>query len=33
LGLDGSTGGGGMLTDESSRHTITNNGATVDTIA
>jgi hypothetical protein len=33
LGLDGSTGGGGMLTDESSRHTLTNNGATVDTIS
>ena len=33
LGLDGSTGGGGMLTDESTRHTLTNNGATVDTIA
>jgi hypothetical protein len=33
LALDGSTGSGGMLVDESSRHTITNNGATIDTIA
>ena len=33
LALDGSTGSGGMLVDESSRHTITNNGATEDTIA
>ena len=33
LALDGSTGSGGMLVDESSRHTLTNNGATVDTIA
>ena len=33
LALDGSTGSGGMLVDESSGHTITNNGATIDTIA
>ena len=33
LALDGSTGSGGMLVDESSHHTITNNGATIDTIA
>jgi len=33
LALDGSTGGGGMLVDESSRHTITNNGATVNYLA
>jgi hypothetical protein len=33
LALDGSTGGGGMLTDETGRHTLTNVGATVDTIA
>lgn len=33
LALDGSTGSGGMLVDESSQHTITNNGATIDTIA
>jgi hypothetical protein len=33
LALDGSVGSGGMLTDELTRHTLTNNGATVDTIA
>jgi len=33
LALDGSVGGGGMLTDELTRHTLTNNGATVDTIS
>jgi hypothetical protein len=32
LSLDGSLSGGGMLIDELERHTITNNGATVDTI-
>jgi len=33
LSLDGSLAGGdGMLTDETARHTLTNNGATVDTI-
>jgi hypothetical protein len=33
LALDGSVGSSGMLVDESGRHTITNNGATVDTIS
>lgn len=34
LSLDGSLAGGdGMLTDETARHTLTNNGATVDTIS
>lgn len=32
LALDGSVGSGGMLVDELTRHTITNVGATVDTI-
>ena len=32
LALDGSVGGGGMLIDEASRHTLSNNGATIDTI-
>jgi len=32
LSLDGSSGGGGMLVDELTRHTITNNGATIVTI-
>jgi hypothetical protein len=32
LALDGSVGGGGMLVDELTRHTLTNNGATIDTI-
>jgi hypothetical protein len=32
LSLDGSSGGDGMLTDETARHTLTNNGATIDTI-
>lgn len=32
LALDGSVGGGGMLVDEMSRHTLTNIGATIDTI-
>ena len=32
LALDGSTGGGGMLVDETGRHTLTNNGASEDTI-
>lgn len=33
LALDGSVGSGGMLVDESSRHTITNVSATIDTIS
>ena len=33
LALDGSVGSGGMLIDELTRHTITNVGATIDTIA
>jgi hypothetical protein len=32
LALDGSVGSGGMLVDELTRHTITNNGATIVTI-
>jgi hypothetical protein len=32
LALDGSVGGGGMLTDETGRHNLTNNGASEDTI-
>jgi hypothetical protein len=32
LALDGSVGGGGMLIDETERHTITNVGATIVTI-
>lgn len=33
LSLDGSVGSSGMLVDELTRHTITNNGATIDTIS
>ena len=32
LSLDGSSGGGGMLIDETARHAITNNGATQDPV-
>ena len=32
LALDGSAGSSGMLVDETGRHTVTNNGATIDTI-
>jgi hypothetical protein len=32
LAIDGSVGGGGMLVDEMTRHTLTNNGATIVTI-
>jgi hypothetical protein len=33
LALDGSVSSGGMLVDEAGRHSLTNNGATVDTIS